>query len=513
MNIRPTTESDIEQVIQLFRLNYGDDYPIPEFYDPQWVKRGIYSDHIIWMVIEDLVPGEAAPRIVASAAAILDFGDYNDQIAEIGRLVVDPGVGGKGLGRQILTALVDASDDRVEFAFGEARTTHVKTQRIFDRVGLMPVGFMPMSYRIQWRESWVLSGQLFNNGRALRQPESVQIIPEAAAVAELALRNLDLTPVFTVRDDARPYPFDHSLRIEPITGASMIRLLKIEQGRTFNPEVFGGLHLDQGVSLIQARKASYLVASDGAETLGAVGLMPDPTNRNVRIVELVAREDAVKGRLLQLAVEEAETVHEAELIECDVSAHNPRVQRTLLDLGFLPAAYIPGMVFHNTARWDVVRMVKLNAVWEPGPLEFTEAGQAMFDVVTPPFIRQSEQRLRRQPVRAADAFRCLSPLEMDLLQRAGSLLDLPAGSALALDGLCVVLSGAVRQGERLYGAGSTLGAVALLQRSAAREVTAVEPTGLFSLPLAAFDALCARHPQLGLTLYRCLADSFRAEAG
>ncbi len=46
MPIREICDGDIEAVIQLFRKNYGDDYAIPEFYDPQWVKRGIYSDSI-----------------------------------------------------------------------------------------------------------------------------------------------------------------------------------------------------------------------------------------------------------------------------------------------------------------------------------------------------------------------------------------------------------------------------------------------------------------------------------
>src|SRR5512142_1408696 len=186
MNIREIREEDIEKVIQLFRANYGDDYAIPEFYDPQWVKRGIYSDHIIWLVIEE------AGRIVASGAAILDFGDYNDQIAEIGRLVVDPERGGKGLGRKLLDALVDASDDRVEFGFGEARTTHPKTQKIFDHVGLVPVGFLPMAYMMTYRESWVLSGQLFGNGRALRQVGAAQVIPEVVPIAEVALHHLEL---------------------------------------------------------------------------------------------------------------------------------------------------------------------------------------------------------------------------------------------------------------------------------------------------------------------------------
>ena len=106
MNVRPIQESDIETVIGLFRKNYGDDYAMPEFYDPQWVKRGVYSDNIIWLVLED------EGKIVASGAIILNFGDYNDQIGEIGRLVVDPDVSGKGLGRTMLAALVDASDDR-----------------------------------------------------------------------------------------------------------------------------------------------------------------------------------------------------------------------------------------------------------------------------------------------------------------------------------------------------------------------------------------------------------------
>jgi hypothetical protein len=45
MNVRPIREEDIEQVIQLFRLNYGDDYAIPEFYDPQWVNAVSPTHH------------------------------------------------------------------------------------------------------------------------------------------------------------------------------------------------------------------------------------------------------------------------------------------------------------------------------------------------------------------------------------------------------------------------------------------------------------------------------------
>src|SRR5205085_12570426 len=170
------------------------------FYDPMWVKRGIYSDHIIWLAAED------EGKIVGTSALILNTGDYNDQIGEIGRLVVDPEAGGRGMGGALLTALVDASDDRVEFAFAEARTVHPKTQKICDRIGLMPLGFLPLYYQMTWRESWILSGQLFENGRSLRKPGAAMLVPEIAPLKRLSLRNLELDEGVVVAGAAGAYP-------------------------------------------------------------------------------------------------------------------------------------------------------------------------------------------------------------------------------------------------------------------------------------------------------------------
>lgn len=379
MNIRPVHEDDIEQIIELFRANYGDDYAMPEFYDPQWVKRGIYSDHILWLVIED------EGKVVASGACILNAGDYNDQIGEIGRLVVDPTTGGKGLGRALLAALVDASDERVEFAFAEARTVHPKTQKICDRIGLMALGFLPMYYQMSWRESLVVSGQLFGNGRTLRHPGTADVIPAIAPLARLSLKNLELEETIQVTDKALAYLFEGELPVAPLTGAAMVRLLRIEHGRLVEPEIFSAMHIDLGYSHLRSKKAEYLVAAEGERTLGAVGYYHDERNKSVRITELIAEDEAVKGRLLRLAVEAASATHAAELVKCDVSAHSPRMQQTLYELGFRPAAYIPGMVFHQTHRPDVVKMLKLNVPWNLGPMELTGPSQEYAEVVLPAF--------------------------------------------------------------------------------------------------------------------------------
>lgn len=379
MNIRPVREEDIEAIINLFRVNYGEDYAIPEFYDPMWVKRGIYSDHIIWLVVED------EGRVVASGACILNAGDYNDNIGEIGRVVVDPEVGGKGLGRSLLAALIDASDERVEFAFAEARTVHPKTQKICEHLGMVPLGFLPMAYQMTWRESFFIHGQLFGNGRLLREPESAVVIPEVAPLAALSLKNLGLGPSVATQTRVKPYPSDRQLEVKPLTGKSMVRLLKIEHGRYLNPEIFSALQVDMGYAQLHAHRADYLVAQTGDTVLGAVGFLFEEHDKTVRLIELIGEDDAAQGTLLRMAVETAEQKYNAEVLVCDVSAESPRLQQSLLELGFLPAAYIPGMVFHRTHRPDVVKMMKLRVKWDLGPMELTDASREYFNIVAPAF--------------------------------------------------------------------------------------------------------------------------------
>ena len=500
MNIRPVREDDIEQVIALFRANYGDDYAMPEFYDPQWVKRGVYSDHIIWLVIED------EGRVVASGACILNAGDYNDQIGEIGRLVVDPTVGGRGLGRAMLSALVDASDERVEFAFAEARTVHPKTQRIDDRIGLVPLGFLPMYYMMSWRESLVLSGQLFGNGRRLRQPGTAEVIPAVAPLAELSLRNLELDETFRVRPSARPYPLDHAVPTSPLTETALPRLLRIEHGRLVEPEVFSAMQVDLGLAQLTARKAQYLVAADEERTFGAVGFTYDAHNKAVRIIELIGHDEAVKGSLLRQALEQAEQKNSVEMIKCDVSVHSPRMQQTLLEMGFLPAAYIPGMVFHASHRVDVVKMIKLNVAWELGPIELTEPSRRYYDVVAPAFERASTQRIQKVLPADVPLLEGLTRLEQEFFRMACEAQAPSAGAALPAEALYVVTAGHLRQGDQQYAPGQCLGQAALLGASAAGTGPIAGPeTQVLALSPAALHDLAERYPRLGVKLYRNLA--------
>ena len=497
MNIRLIREDDIEQVIGLFRKNYGDEYIYQEFYDPQWVKRGIYSDNILWLVIED------EGGVVGSGALVLDSGDYDDQIAELGRLVIDPSASGKGLGQAITKALVDASNNRVEFLFAEARTAHPKTQKINDQLGLVPLGFLPMMHKKgNHREADVFYGQLCDSGRKLRQEGAARLIPVVAPLASLALAHMELDEPVKIVPNIRPYPLYERLLIKPLTNADLVRVVKIEQGQTLDPEVHSGLHLDQGISKLNVNRASYLVASEEGRTLGAVGYLYSERDSSVRIVELIAHDDAVKGGLLRRVVEQAEQVHKAEAIEIDVSATHPRMQRTMVELGFLPVAYVPGMVFHNANRWDVIRMMKLNVAWDLGQLELVPTTQAVFDIVTLPFIRRDAQRRIREATTSLPVFQGLSPLEMDFVVRIAEEIKLDASETLVVNGMCVILEGSLQVSDRSLGPGECFGERLLLAGQGELTATAGQQTSLLRLSQHPFKDLIERYPHLGLKLFR-----------
>lgn len=379
MDVRPVRESDLDGLTALYRAAYGESYAVREVYDEDALKRAIWSDNIFWLVAEE------EGTIVGSGALVMGLGDYNDQIGELGRLVVHPGLRSKGLARRLADALVAATGERVEFAFAETRTVHPYSQKMADGFGMGTLGFLPMAYLMERRESFVVNGQLYGNGRALREPGRARVVPAVAPLARLSLANLRLEEPVTVEPAAVAYPARAGLDVTPLDGPSLLRLLRIEHGRVLEPEVFGGLHVDQGLSQIRARRMQYFVATAEGHTVGAVGYGIEERDGNVRLTELIGADPAVKGALLAFAVARAVDTHGARLVQCDASAESPALQQTLLGLGFLPAAYLPGMVFHGTRRHDVVRFLRLEVDWDPGEMKLVDSARAYHDLVVPAF--------------------------------------------------------------------------------------------------------------------------------
>lgn len=396
--IRLAGEEDIPAIAELFRLNYGDGYAFPDVYDGTWVKRSIHSEQIICLVlVQD-------GRVLASGSVILNEGGQVDKAGEMARLVVRPEFGHMGLGRRILTALFNVAENMLEFAVGEARTAHSITQELVEQGGFAITGFVPMYHIVEGRrESQVLYAKLHGDGQFLRTKVPPRVISEVAPLARFVLRGMglpdnvvaveDAAQLVAVEDaaqlvavgDSAQTPTRASVAVSPLDRESVGPLMRIPHGRLVEPLLFGNVSLAEGFSQVRG-KAQYLVARDeGRAPVGAVGFSFDERNRLLKGQELIGEGEGVWLPLCEAVVRTGEEAG-AELIELNVSAYAPRLQRILHTLGFRPAAYAPAMVFRGTERLDVLKMVRLGVAYAPGELALTEAARVMRSLVEPSFV-------------------------------------------------------------------------------------------------------------------------------
>src|SRR2546423_559207 len=140
--VRPVEERDIPDIINLLWLNYGEDYPDHELYDGKWVKRAIHNDNVCWLLAEN----KSTKEVLASGAIKLDYGDYNDQLGIIGRLIAHPKRRVSGLlplGSIIVKELVSEAEKKVECVVSDARTERRTSQVMVEHEGLRAAGFLP----------------------------------------------------------------------------------------------------------------------------------------------------------------------------------------------------------------------------------------------------------------------------------------------------------------------------------------------------------------------------------
>lgn len=340
------------------------------------MKRSVFTDDALILVAEDSETG----RVIGTASVLFDFGAHSDLVGEFGRLAVHPDARRLSIGKLFMERRLEAIQNRLHVGLVVARTVHPYTQRISLSHGFMPVGFLPQKHYFHHRESFALLARYFGDALSLRRNHP-RIIPEAAALANAVMSHAPLQPDFIVDEEAASYPAGTGYTLEELHAEGYPALLRIERGRVRNREIFGPMRLDYGFFKLQARQTRYLLARADGHIVGAVGYTLDPEERNVRVFELIALTDDVVGFLLTEFERQCRETMNIAYIEIDVSAYAPRMQRTLLELGFLPVGYVPAMVFYQVERLDILKMVRLNQPLALGEMQLTEPVQALADVV------------------------------------------------------------------------------------------------------------------------------------
>jgi len=456
---------------------------------------------------------------VGTASVYFEVGAYADLCGEFGRLAVDPGHRGQGVGSALMEARLAFAERRLHFGLTECRTAHTHAQRISEKFDLRPIGFLPQKVLLDNRESLVMMAKPFGPARDLRC-NNPRVIPEAFLLGQLALQNTGFRNDLIAVDDVDGYPIGTEFQVEELTESGLPYLLRIERGRLSRRHVFGNLQLSYGLFLLESRNVRYLVAREDERIVGAIGFTVDPIGHSIKILEMIDLRDDVAGFLLKELDAWAKAIYKAEYIEITVSAYWPDIQRTLSNLGFVPVAYCPSFVFHEVERLDTLKMAKLYVPLEIDDAQLTPASREIFELVRAGFEEKRVGISVNETTRQMAVFAGLE--EGELIKIAGlcSLIHKKKGETVLQAGLTGNVFYMVMEGEMVIlspdgshsvgkvMAGDFLGEIALVshQTYTATAVAATDVT-LLALKNQDFENLIHRYPRIGMRVMRNIAIS------
>jgi RimJ/RimL family protein N-acetyltransferase len=430
MEIMQAEDRDVKKIMKLFIKVYGTDYPFQKFYDTMWLTKSIFSDDNIFMIAKE------GNEIIGTGSVFLTAGGFSDLIGEFGRFVVNPDSHKKGVGTEIMDKLIESVSKMIQFGFAECRSVHSAAQKICEKSGFFPTGFEPNKYQLaESRESVVFVTRLFEQALSLRR-NNPRVIPSIYTMGAKSMQNLNLSVDLIVEDEVTAYPTDKTFKIEELRSSGISPLLRIERGRLKNPEIFGNLSLSYGFFKIATNQSYYLVAKDKGVTLGAIGFTIDTIDKKIKVLELIEFDDEVKGFLLSKLIKLAPEKYGAKYIEIDVSAYSTRMQKTLDQLGFIPVAYCPSMVFRGVERLDVIRMAKLYFPPNVDNLMLTPMADDMFKIAMKDLEIKKIGMEITEITRKSDIFKGLSDGELSQLAQICKMVSFPKGKTICSEGEC-----------------------------------------------------------------------------
>jgi len=518
--IREAREDDVAEILQLVNMIYGDAYPVAGFSDPQWLKRAVFSDDNLLLVAVDETEG----HVLGTGSVVLDTGAHSDLIGEMGRLAVHPDERERGIGTALMANRVEYIAKRLHVGLVENRCVHPYSQKISEKYGFAAVGFLPLKHQFDGRESIALFAQHFGNALALRK-NNPRVVPEAHPLASMALSNCGLPVDVILDEDSAAYPRDREFEIEELTAEGLPALMRIERGRVRNREIFGPMRLHYGFFMLQAQRANYLIARrptagpGPAPIGGAIGFIRDDNEKIVKVFELIAQTDHAVPILISELLRRCRHEWGIQYVDVDVSAHAPRMQRTLIEHGLVPAAYVPAMVFHDVERLDVIKMIGVIAPPNLGDTELVPSMRSIADLVMRSYRRQAVLPAVSEAVNRMHLFRGLNAEQRRRVARLCGVASVERGARLFAEGepaeaLYIVIEGTIcitagdppRQLGRVE-PGDSVGEIAVITGEPhSANASADESVRLAVLPTKALDELTRQRPDIAVVLYRNMAD-------
>ncbi len=370
---------DVEHLIRLYTLVYGNTYPVKYGVDPEAARSAILSPEVHWYIVRD--PSNQRPI----ASIIIDL-DVNAKLGRVIALLVHPDFSGKGLASQLLATgctEVYQSDERINSLYATTRTNSISPQQVFLKNGFHPFGIFPNSHKLRQYETLTLFVR--HRPGILERRQKVESAPEGLRGLLSIIQNqygIETTTrlIESPKRSIREMPDgDLDLRFEFIFAPKFVQRRFLEK---FN---------DPYDRFFPFHKPNFLIVSANGDIEAYAHVNKQDhycaiVGMNVPIYSLQKSASALLDRLKEYGI---------SYIELLLGLEHGRSIDTAIAEGFVPSAIYPAM--RENAAGEMQDFVILSRTSEP--LNFR--GMAI-DSRFKPFIDQYLQLWKKQALESLE---------------------------------------------------------------------------------------------------------------
>ena len=513
--VRQAGSQDVNEWLELVRVNLGENYPAREVYDPSWVAAQLdpLGGEETWI-------SESNGRILASISFLRPADANNNPVANLGRNLNREEAYATGAAEALICEVTQQTRRLNQMAVVRVPAADSRQQLIYEKLGFVCVGYQPCKHVLRSRQGILFYVRPAAPVLGTRMPLS-ESLPQISELAACVLAHLNIASPVVVRDGATGYPLQIGLDVQQAS----VEDFEVwrAQAQLSNPpaEISSGFNRNLGLLRVEnsANAVQCFLGQLNTQVVCGLAYIFDPHDKCVRVLDCFSTNDYSMGHMLNHLSRVASNSLGAAYLEIDVLMTAPRMLKTAEQLGYVPVAYLPAFFHQNDHHLDVVKMVKLNLVYSLESRGMTAGAAAIIKIIDQNLQDQKVGMAVINLLRSLTIFEGLGDGELrkvarlfkQKLYQAGEIVFKKGDSG---DEAYIVMRGQVdiclEESPRPIATvanGQIFGELAFLDGSprVARAISR-QPTIMLVVERRAFTELVQREPHLGLVVVRNIAE-------
>ncbi len=358
-NIRKTASEDAPAWIELVKTALGEDHPNQQIYSPEWVSTELSCDlhgNETWVA-------EASGKIFASISVLGAVTANENPVCNLGRNLFHPTSYADGSAEALLQKITGLAAVRRQMCVTRVLASDNPQQVLVEKMGFVCVGFQPLKHITKTREEVLFYVKRGHSVSSNRLPLS-ESLPQIGELAAAALNHLVISGAPAVRDGGTGYPLQTDVVVTATSDDDYKAAREAASPQNPPVEISSNFNWGTGFMRVASTMALRAVLCRREEKVVAgMSYLYDEHDRCVRIMDAFCTDNLSMGAVIQHVTKSAQSDLSAAYVEMDVLTSAVKLLISAEQLGFVPAAYLPGFHKVHDGTMDLVKMVKLNQAY------------------------------------------------------------------------------------------------------------------------------------------------------